>query len=78
MTLDKKAIDMLLSLNDAQLLSIVGRLAKDAGIDPSSIVLSSAQISGLRQALSMATDGDIARASELIKSYKAGKKNDKR
>ena len=75
MMLDKRAIDMLLSLDDARLGLVIKKLAADAGIDPSALNLGEKELSGLRAALSVATDSDIARASELLKSYNDGKKN---
>ena len=74
MMLDKRAIDMLLCLDDAKLALVIKKLAADAGIDPSAINLGEKELSGLRAALSTATDSDISRASELLKSYKDGKK----
>ncbi len=74
MTLDKKAIDMLLTLDDKRLAMVIQKLASDAGIDPSSLNIGAAQLAGIRSALSMATDSDIQRAGELLKNYKTGKK----
>jgi len=74
MTLDKKAIDMLLTLDDKKLALVIQKLASDAGIDPSSLSIGPSQLAGIRSALSMATDNDIQRASELLKNYKTGKK----
>ena len=54
---------------------VIKKLAADAGIDPSALTFGEKELSGLRAALSVATDSDIARASELLKSYKDGKKN---
>ena len=73
MMLDKRSVDMLLSLDDERLAQVIARLAGDAGIDPSMIKLGKGELAGIRAALSGATDKDIARAAELIKSYKRGK-----
>ena len=75
MMLDKRAVDMLLALDDRQLTAVIQRIARDAGIDPSLLNADPARIAGIRAALSMATDSDLQRAGELIKSYKDGKKN---
>lgn len=74
MTLDKKNVDMLLSLDDQRLSFIIKKLAEDAGIPKSSISLGANELNGIRSALSMATDSDILRATELIEKYKSGKK----
>ncbi len=65
---------MLLKLDDSHLAMIVRQLASNAGIPANSINLGPNELQGIRNALSMATDGDISRAAELIKSYKQGKK----
>lgn len=75
MMLDKRAVDMLLALDDRQLTAVIQRIARDAGIDPGLLNADPARIAGIRAALSMATDSDLQRAGELIKSYKDGKKN---
>ena len=74
MMLDKRAVDMLLSLDDARLMLVIKKLAADAGIDPGAINIGEKELSGLRAALGSATDSDIRRASELLKSYSDGKK----
>ena len=74
MTLDKNSINMLLSLDDKHLAAVIRQLAAGSGIPAENLKLGPAEISGIRSALSMATDGDISRAAELIKSYKQGKK----
>ena len=74
MTLDKNSINMLLSLDDKHLAVVIRQLAASSGIAADSLKLGPAELSGIRSALSLATDGDIARAAELIKSYKSGKK----
>lgn len=74
MILDKRAIEMLLQLDDAKLILVIKKLAADAGIDPSSLKISEKEIAGIRAALSSATDGDLSRAGELLKEYKNGKK----
>ncbi|MBQ4091326.1 MAG: hypothetical protein IJC64_03305 [Clostridia bacterium] len=73
MMLDKRSIDMLLRLDDAHLTLIIKKLAADAGIPPDTIKLGAGELAGIRSALSMATDGDISRAAELIESFKKGK-----
>ena len=74
MTLDKKAIDKLMTLDDKRLSLVIQKLAADAGIDPSTLNICPSQLAGIRSALSMATDNDIQRAGELLKNYKIGKK----
>jgi hypothetical protein len=72
MNLDKNSINMLLSLDDARLSVVIRQLASSAGISPNSINLGPNELNSIRQALSMATDGDLSRAAELIKNFKKG------
>ena len=72
--LDKRAIDMLMNLDDDKLILVIKKLISDAGIDPNTVNIGKKEIAGIRAALSGATDGDISRAAELIKQYKNGKK----
>lgn len=72
MNLDKNSINKLLALDDARLAVVIRQLASSAGISPSSLNLGPNELSAIRQALSMATEGDLSRAAELIKSFKNG------
>ena len=75
MMLDKRSVDMLLRLNDEQLIAVIKRLASEAGVDTNSLNISPAQISGIRQALAIATDDDLKRAAELLKNFKGSQGN---
>ena len=70
MTLDRNAVEKLLALNDRQLALVIRKLTAEAGIDPSLIQITPANITALRTALSMATDEDLARASEQLAKLK--------
>lgn len=71
MQFDKKAVDKLLSLSDAQLNAIIQRAIKDAGIDLSEFGASQNDIQSIRRALGSITESDISRLSE---QYNARKK----
>ena len=75
MMLDKRAVDMLLTLDDRRLALVIKKIMADAGVDPSGINLSERELSGIRAALSGATNEDLSRAAELIQSYKNGQKS---
>ena len=70
MTLDRNAVDKLLALNDRQLALVIKKLTAEAGIDPSLIQITPANIQALRAALSVATDEDLARAGEQLAKMK--------
>ena len=75
MMLDKKAVDMLLTLDDRRLALVLKKIIADAGVDPSGINLGEKELSGIRAALSGATNEDLSRAAEIIQSYKNGQKS---
>ncbi len=71
MTLDRNALNRLLSLNDAQLKAVMERLASDSGLDFSAFNISPGDIASVRSALSGATDGDLENlARQLSKNKK--------
>ena len=74
MTLDKRSINMLLSLNDERLASVIRQLAINAGIPTDTINLGPRELQSIREALSLAGDGDVSRAAEIIDQFKNGNK----
>ena len=77
MTLDRNAVNKLLSLNDKQLALVIKKLTAEAGIDPSALQINPSNIAALRAALSMATDEDLKKAGEqLAKMQKGGPRHD--
>ncbi len=70
MMLDKNSVELLLRLGDDQLISVIKRLAAGAGVDVSNMQITPTQLAGIRQALSLATDDDLRRASELLQNFK--------
>ncbi len=70
MKLDKKALDRLLSMNDAQLTRMIEKVASESGLDLSAFGITEGDISSIRKALSGATEEDIKKASEALDQYK--------
>ena len=70
MQLDKNTLNMLLSLNDAQLVNIIKTISEKSGLDLSSFNITSTDVQSIRTALKNATDDDIRRAQESINNYK--------
>ena len=70
MQLDKNTLNMLLSLNDAQLVNIIKTISEKSGLDLSSFNISSNDVKSIRYALENANDEDIKRAQESINNYK--------
>lgn len=69
MKIDKATVDKLLKQNDDQLWRTVQMIAASSGVNLMG-VKRPADLSKLRNALSVMTDGDIKRATEIIESYK--------
>ncbi len=70
MTLDKNTVQKIIRLPDDQLAFIIRRLGKESGVDLSGINFTKSQLDALRSALAVATDEDIARATELLGQLK--------
>ena len=74
MKLDRKAIERLLALNDAQLSALIRRLAGENGIDLAGVAIRPDDIASVRRALEMAGDEDITLAAQQIEALQKGKK----
>ena len=74
MNLDKNSINMLLSLNDERLAVVIRQLASNAGIPSDALNIGPRELKNIRDALSLAGDGDISRAAEIIEQFKNGNK----
>ncbi|MBR3844977.1 MAG: hypothetical protein IKM40_00180 [Clostridia bacterium] len=70
MNFDKRSLDRLLSLDDAELSQIIREIAAEASVDASGISLGEAELKKLRTFLSIASADDIAR---LISGLGGGK-----
>ena len=73
MKLDKNTIAALLALDDEQLKAVIRGLAARSGVDLGTLNISEQDIAGVRRALSMATDEDIARAARQLGLQGGGK-----
>lgn len=74
MQLDKKTLQKLLSLSDEQLTSVIRSLAESSGLDLSEFNIRPDDINSIRSALSGATNEDLARAAEQLRSYRRNKR----
>ena len=59
MKLDRKALERLLSLNDAQLQAVIQKLAADYGLDLSSLQIKEGDMAGLRRFLQSTSDAEL-------------------
>ncbi len=74
MKLDRKAIERLLALNDAQLGALIQRLAGDNGINLAGVNIRPDDLASVRRALALATDEDIATAAGQIEQLRRDKR----
>lgn len=74
MQLDKRMLERLLLLNDAQLSAVIERIATEAGISPSQLGLSTENINGIRRALGSASEKDMEQWNAIYESYKNGQR----
>ena len=73
MNFNRDALTKLLALDDESLKKVLAEIATEAGVDPSSFNVSSADISKLRGVLSIASNDDIA--AFIAQFGKGGKLN---
>ena len=66
MKLDRNAVNTLLSLDDDQLRAVIRGLAARSGVSMGALQISENDIAGIRRALQMATDEDIARFARQL------------
>ena len=74
MQLDRKALQTLMALDDAQLKFVISRLAVNAGVDIGQFNLNTNDAQKIRAVLSNLTDADIALAQSQIDRHKRGQK----
>lgn len=70
MQINRKTLDGLLSLNDKQLMALIGNLAKNNGVDLSEFQVDPSDVQSIRQALSGITDEDI---NKIVAQYTRAK-----
>ena len=68
MQIDRRALEGLLSLNDAQLLSVISGLAAQSGIDPAEFNIDIKSVQSIRSAISGASDAELER---IMAQYQA-------
>ena len=70
MKLDRKALDRLLSLNDAQLAAVIEKLTRDYGVDLGGLNISTADMAALRRVLRDTTDADLLDFTRKLRGTK--------
>ena len=70
MNIDKRMLDRILTMDDAQLGALVQTIAKEAGIDPVELGMQIQNIQTVRQALGSATDSDMEQLTKVYNDYR--------
>ena len=70
MKLDRKTLDRLLAMNDAQLRAVIDKLAIEYNVDLSSFAVKQGDMQSLRRAIANATDEDLVRLAEQVQRRK--------
>jgi hypothetical protein len=70
MKLDRRALERLLSLNDAQLAAVIEKLTREYGMDLSSLNISTADMAALRRTLKNTSDEDLMNFTRKLRGGK--------
>ena len=73
MQLDRKALETLMALDDAQLKFAINRLAVSMGVDIGQFNLNTNDAAKIRRVLSSLSDADIDEARRQIESKRGGR-----
>lgn len=74
MQIDRKMLDRLLTMNDAQLREVIETIAAEAGIAPGVLGLDPKNIQSIRGALGSATDADLKQINAIYDTYKQNRR----
>ena len=72
MQIDRRMLERLLALDDAQLETVIKKVASQAGIDPAQLGLTADNIQSLRRAMGDANPEDLRRFQEIYDAYRHG------
>ena len=70
MKLDRRALERLLSLNDAQLTAVIEKLTQEYGVDLGGLQISTADMAALRRTLRNTTDEDLMSFTRNLRGKK--------
>lgn len=74
MQIDRNALNRILNMDDHQLETLIMQIANETGIEPATLGLNPQSIASVRQALSAATDADIAKLDTLYADYRQSRR----
>ena len=67
MTPDRRSLNRILAMNDAQLRALIEKLTRDYGLDLSAFSVNAEDLEGLRRALRNASDEDLLELTRQIR-----------
>ena len=70
MKIDKKSLQILLSMNNEQLSALLAKIAKESGVSAADFGANQNDLNGIRQALGAATEADLERLNALYADYR--------
>ena len=73
MQLDRKALETLIALDDAQLKFVINRLAVNMGVDIGQFNLNTNDAAKIRRVLSSLSDADIEEARRQMEAKRGGR-----
>lgn len=74
MQIDRNALQKILRMNDEQLKDLISQIASTAGINPEDLGMTPENITGIRQALTEATDDDMEKLNAIYADYKRNRR----
>ena len=74
MQIDKKMLDRLLTLNDAELGELIRKIAAEAGIDPAALGMNPENITALRSALGSANPQQLEQYQQIYSEYRKNRR----
>ena len=74
MQFDRHMLKRLLAMNDAQLSSLIEKIATEAGINPAQLGLNPSNIQSIRETLERADAEDLQRFQGIYDAYRTGRR----
>ncbi len=74
MQIDRKHLDLLLSMNDDKLSELIRSIAAEAGVDPQALGLNPHNVQSIRQALSSVNEAELEQLNDVYNTYRQNRR----
>ncbi len=74
MQIDRKHLDLLLSMNDDKLSELIRSIAAEAGVDPQALGLNPQNVQSIRQALSSVNEAELEQLNDVYNTYRQNRR----